>query len=346
VVGGTGEGTPTGYQTPPAGGKRVSLDRPPNGGHNAGMSDDHDQRFKELIREFFPDLLRLFFPVWAGRFDLTAVEWLDKELMPEPPDGDRHILDLVARLPAVVPLNSAEPAPPPPWLALVHVEVESPDRTTALTPRLPGYYRHLRERYGLPVLPLVLYLKVGLDGIGVDEVNERFVDFVPSTFRYHYVGLPALDAADYLAGDNWLGVALSALMRIAPGRAVEHGEEALRRIGDAPVTDQQKYLLGECVEAYLPVSEVEAARFQAIIEANATGRVSAVNKTRTDRAKDAGIQEGRRAAMLELLEAQLDAQFGPLSAETLTALRAMPDDRLKQLAVAVPKAKSLADLGL
>jgi flagellar biosynthesis/type III secretory pathway protein FliH len=121
-------------------------------------------------------------------------------------------------------------------------------------------------------------------------------------------------------------------MRIAPGRAVDHGVEAMRRIASTPVTDQQKYLLGECVEAYLPVSEVEAARFQVIIEANATGRVSAVNKTRTDRAKDAGIQEGlhqgrlegmqqgRRAALLELLEARLDAAFGPLSAESLAGL--------------------------
>jgi hypothetical protein len=338
------------------------------------MSGDHDQRFKELIREFFPDLLRLFFPVWAGRFDFTTVEWLDKELMPEPPDGDRHILDLVARLPAVVPLNPDAADAPRPWLALVHIEVESPDRTTALTPRLPGYYRHLRERYGLPVLPLVIYLKVGLDGIGIDTVDEVFVDFVPSTFRYHYVGLPALNADDYLNGDNWLGVALSALMRIAPGRAVDHGVAALRRIGDAPVTDQQKYLLGECVEAYLPVSEVEAARFQAIIEANATGRVNPVNKTRTDRAMEAGhqlglqegrevglqegrqegrqeglregLQLGRRAALLELLEAQLEAAFGPLSADTVAKLRGTPDDQLKQLAVAIPKAKSLADLGL
>lgn len=329
---------------PPAGGKRGPLDKWANGDQNAVMTDDHDQRFKELIREFFPDLLRLFFPVWAGRFDFTAVEWLDKELMPEPPDGDRHVLDLVARLPAVVPTSPT--TPPPPWLALVHIEIESPDRTTALTPRLPGYYRHLRERYGLPVLPLVMYLKVGLDGIGVDEVSEGIVDFVTNTFRYQYVGLPALTADDYLTGDNWLGVALSALMRIAPGRAVEHGVEALRRIADAPVTDQQKYLLGECVEAYLPVSDVEAARFQAIIEANATGRVSAVNKTRTDRAKDAGREEGRRIATLELLEAQLEAAFGPLSADTLTTLRAMPDDRLKQIAVALPKAKSLAELGL
>ncbi len=314
------------------------------------MNDDHDQRFKEMLRAFFPDLLRLFFRPWDERFDLTAVEWVEQELLPDPPDGERHVLDLVARAPATVPLDPDRPDAPQPWLALVHVEIESPDRTTRLTPRLPGYYRHLRERHGLPVLPLVVYLNVGLDGIGVDEVNEGIVDFLPNTFRYFYVGLPALDAEQYLADGNPLGVALTALMNIVPGRELAVGSEALRRIGEAAVTDQQRYLLGECVQAYLPVRDEDARRLRDIILSNATGRVSAVNKTLTDLAKDAGREEGlalgRRATMLELLEAQLDTQFGPPEGETLAKLREMPDEQLKRLAVALPKAKTLADLGL
>lgn len=313
------------------------------------MNGDHDQRFKQLLREFFPDLLRLFFRPWDERFDFTAVEWVEQELLPDPPEGERHVLDLVARLPATVPLGADDPDDPDaprPWLALVHVEIEQPDRTTRLTPRLPGYYRHLRERHGLPVLPLVLYLNVGLDGLGVDEVTEVIVDFPVNTFRYLYAGLPALDAEEYVRGDNWLGVALAALMRMPAERAVELGVEALRRISDAPVTEQQRYLLGECVEAYLPVDEEASRRFRSIIESNATGRVYAVNKTTYDRGREAGLEAGIRAGRLELLEAQLDAQFGPPTAETLAKLRAVSDDQLKQLAVALPKAKTLADLGL
>jgi len=59
---------------------------------------DHDQRFKALLREFFADFVHLFFDDWAKRFDLSEVEWLDKELHPEPSDGKRHVLDLVAKL--------------------------------------------------------------------------------------------------------------------------------------------------------------------------------------------------------------------------------------------------------
>src|SRR4051794_24104292 len=107
---------------------------------------DHDQRFKTLIREFFGDFLRLFFAEWAARFDLDSVEWLDTEMLPDPPEGARHLLDLVARLRTRQPVGSAGPDESERWLALLHIEIESPDRTALLKPRLPGYYIHLRER--------------------------------------------------------------------------------------------------------------------------------------------------------------------------------------------------------
>jgi hypothetical protein len=95
---------------------------------------------------------------------------------------------------------------------------------------------------------------------------------------------------------------------------------------------------------------------------HATVRVPVVNRTLTHVAKDVGWQEGwiigwreaflegfregRRSALLELLEALIDTQFGPPAAETLAKLREMPVEQLKRLAVALPKAKTLADLGL
>ncbi len=60
---------------------------------------DHDQRFKTLIRTFFADFLRLFFAEWAERLDVDAVEWLDKEIFVDPPEGQRRVLDLVGKLP-------------------------------------------------------------------------------------------------------------------------------------------------------------------------------------------------------------------------------------------------------
>lgn len=308
---------------------------------------DHDQWFKALIREFFADFLRLFFAEWAARFDLSAVEWLDPEVLPDPPDGSRHLLDLVAKLRALEPVEPGAEAGE--WLALVHIEIESPDRTTRLKPRLPAYYVRLSDRFGHPVLPIVLYLNVALDGIGRDAVVRHFWDLEVLRLQYLYVGLPGLDAEAYVGRDNWLGVALSALMRIPPGRAADLGLEAVRRLREAGLNEQQAYLLSECVEAYLPVEEDELGRIRDTLDAESPPGGSPVmrprNKTTGDLMRES-LLEGRRAATLELLEALLASRFGSLPPESLAALRGLPDERLREIGTGILSAHSLEALGL
>ncbi len=202
---------------------------------------DHDQRFKTLIQVFFADFLRLFFRPWAERLDCSAVEWLDKEVFPDPPEGSRRVLDLVGKLATRQVVPGQRPGEADQWLALVHIEIESPDKVTPLRPRMFHSYVQLRDKHGLPVLPIGLYLKVGLEGTGIDVYEEHFWELRPVRFEYLYVGLPALDAIQYVQGDNWLGVALAALMRIPPDRAAWLGAEALRRLQEAPLTDQQRF---------------------------------------------------------------------------------------------------------
>jgi hypothetical protein len=136
----------------------------------------------------------LFSRVWADRIDATTVEWLDKEVFPDPPQGERRVLDLVAKVPTRQGVPGQRPGEAERWLALVHIEIESPDKATPLRPRMFRSYVHLRDKYGLPVLPIGLYLQVGLDGVGIDVYEEHFWEFRPVHFEYLYVGLPALDA--------------------------------------------------------------------------------------------------------------------------------------------------------
>jgi len=206
---------------------------------------DHDQRFKTLIQTFFQEFLLLFFKEWVDLLEAGAVEWLDKEIFLDPPEGQRRTLDLVGKVPTRKEVVGQRPGEPDQWLALVRIEIESPDRVVPLRSRMFDAYVHLRRQHGLPVLPIGLFLRVGLDGIGIDVYEERFWKFQPLRFQYFYVGLPALDAVEYVHGDNWLGVALAALMKIPKDRAAWLGAEALRRIQEAPLNDQQRFLLGE-----------------------------------------------------------------------------------------------------
>src|SRR5207302_7839346 len=166
-------------------------------------------------------------------------------------------------------------------------------------------------KHGLPVLPIGLYLRVGLQGIGIDVYEEHFWELRPVRFEYLYVGLPALDAVEYVQGDNWLGVALSALMRIPKERAAWLGAEALRRLVGAPLTDQQRFLLADCVQTYLPLDEEQERVFEQLIAPEIYQGVRTMTRTLATSWYEKGQDQGRR----ETLREQLEARFGPLSAQ-------------------------------
>src|SRR3954449_12568942 len=84
-------------------------DRPQAPAEGPPMADP-DQRFKLLLKAFFAEFFRVFFPEWADRFDFSRVEWLEQEVFADPPRGERRSLDLIARLPLL-------PGVPPPAMA-------------------------------------------------------------------------------------------------------------------------------------------------------------------------------------------------------------------------------------
>jgi hypothetical protein len=298
---------------------------------------DHDQRFKTLIREFFADFLRLFFAVWAERFDLNRVEWLDKEVLPNPPEGSRHLLDLVAKLHAKQPVGEKNEN----LLALVHIEIEAPDRTTELKPRLPSYYVHLRDEHQLSVLPIVIYLKVKYDGIGVDVYAEKFWELEVLKFSYLYVGLPGLNGLEYLKGDNYLGVALSALMRIPPEKIAQLGAEAYRRISQSPLTQQQKYLLADCVNAYLVLEEPQRKIFEQLMQGDDMAEARAVKGSLQDWAE----KKGHRDELHNTIFALGSRRFGPVPSDVRSHVSNLDDlQKLEEMRNRILDAKSWDEL--
>jgi hypothetical protein len=309
---------------------------------------DHDQRFKSLSKAFFAEFFQVFFPAWANRFDFSRVDWLEQEVFTDPPRGERRSLDLVARLPlcpGVPPPALASGEPADCWLTLIHVEIESRDTVAPLRPRMLSYYEQLRRRHGLPVLPIALYLQVGLDGIGWDVYEEKFWDHRLVAFEYAYVGLPALDGEQYVAGEHLLGVALTALMRVPPARRAEVHAEALRRLAEARENDYRRYLLLDCLEAYATLDEAQAQELGALLRTERYQGAQAMAVTTFEKGVQAGLQQGLqswRTALQKLVE----ARFGPLSASARERLDSMGPKQLEALALELLKAQSLQELGL
>jgi hypothetical protein len=223
-------------------------------------------------------------------------------------------------------------------VALVHVEVESRDSSVALRPRMFEYYVQLRRDTGLAVLPIGLFLRVGLDGIGWDAYEEHFWEHRILRFDYAYVGLPALDGEPYATGANLLGVALSALMRLPAERRAELHAEGLKRIARSSENDYRRFLLAECLEAYAELDAVQSQRLQELLATAPYQEVKPIMITTYER----GIIQGEQRSTLRMLE----AKFGPLSAEVKQRVEALPPEALAQLQLDLFQAKSLKELCL
>src|SRR5262249_10480920 len=318
---------------------------------------DHDQRLKVLLKEVFEAFFHCFFPAWAARFEFPAIDWLDKELFLAPPQGEKRQLDLVARLrlrPGAPPVRAGEAD----LVALVHVELESRASALAFRPRMYEYYTQLRRDTGLPVLPIALFLRVGLEGIGWDAYEEHFWEQRIVRFEYAYIGLPALDGQQYATGENLLGVALSALMRLPAERKAELYAEGLKRIAGSGENDFRRFLLAECLGAYVELGEAQKERLRALLPGRAyqegeplmkttyergieRGRTEALQeveplmKTTYERGIEDGIEQGERRAALRVME----AKFGPLSPKVKQQVEALSPEALAQLQLDLLKAQ-------
>src|SRR5262249_27689689 len=146
-----------------------------------------------------------------------------------------------------------------------------------------------------------------LEGKGVDLHERRIHGEEQLTFRYHYVALPGLDGAQYLQGDNVLGVALSALMRWPKEKRVQAALDALKRIVTHEPDNWRKYLLCECVLAYAPLDEKERGLLDELLKAPEAEGVRMANKTWTDRAREEGEQRGETKGLLRVLKLQIEA---------------------------------------
>jgi hypothetical protein len=86
------------------------------------------------------------------------------------------------------------------------------------------------------------------------------------------------------------------------------GAEALRKITNAPVTDQQRFLLAECVQAYLPLDDAQQEEFERLVACEPYTGVQAVRTTWFEQGEAKGMERGQR----KLLAVLLEERFGPL----------------------------------
>jgi hypothetical protein len=308
----------------------------------------HDQRFKVLLQEYLREFLLLFFPDLLDQLDLDHVEWLHQELYPDPPHGQMLTIDLIASIPvrsgtvADEPVRSGTVADEPVQTILLHVEIESDDTVEPFRERLYDYFHLLTQKHGPKILPIAVYLRVGLEGQGKDAYVIQVLGRTVLRFEYDYIGLPGLTGQPFLAGDNPLGVALSALMRWPRQQRARAAVQALDRIVGSQEPPARKRILCECVQAYAPLDNNQRIELNSLLAQPEREGEYTMFKTWAEEAEERGQLKGQRALLLHLLE----VKFPPLPEAVRQRVVQMPEDKLKKLGSSLLTAKSLQELVL
>jgi hypothetical protein len=146
------------------------------------------------------------------------------------------------------------------------------------------------------------------------------------------VGLPALDGEQFVMGENLLGVALSALMRMPGDRRPELYAEGLKRIATSGESDFRRFLLVECLEAYADLDDAQGERLQALLHTEAYQEAEAIMKTTYERGIERGIEQGIERGIVQgerqSTLRQLEAKYGPLSPATRQQVEALSPEAL------------------
>jgi hypothetical protein len=296
----------------------------------------HDPLFKSLLRAFFAGFLRLVAPDLAARLDLSAVAFLDKELISSPTPERSRVVDLLAR----VALKDE-----PGKSLLVHIEIEARARRGMGT-RLRDYHRAIQARHEEPVLSIVVYLKGGPAGICEQVLDGGLKAPGLTSFRYLSFGLSRCSAEEYLAKPEPLAWTLAARMDRGHWSKVELKARCLAKIAEAPLSEGERFELANCVETYVELTPEEAEEIS-LLDTSQIGRTQAMSLLYKVSWADKMVLQGRREGAQDMLLHQLEERFGPIPEEVRSRVEAIQSlERLKRLSSKAMTAKTLKGLRL
>jgi predicted transposase/invertase (TIGR01784 family) len=265
----------------------------------------HDQLFKDFLRAFLQEFLELVYPELAERLDFKTLHLLDKELFTDFPEGTTREADLVAEI---------ETRDGSPRLVVIHIEVQL--RTKPDFPeRMYRYFTMLWLRHAVPIVPIVIYLRGGREGVAVHEYMMHSFELEQVRFRYRSVALARLDAQSYVDRGNPVAAALAALMnRRGAKDTLTLRAVMLRRVAESTVDNARKLLLANMIETYFRLAPKHKERFSGIMSQEGYREAQKMRLTWADEMKEEGRKEGRleglaegkRVALIQLLTMKFD----------------------------------------
>ena len=243
----------------------------------------HDQLFKEFLREFLGDFLKLFYPEVEARLDFGTLCFLETESFTSFPEGSSREADIVAEL------HTRDGAPE---LLLVHVEVQA-RRERDFAKRMFQYYALLRARYEVSIFPVAVYLRRGRSALSEEEYIVDLFGREQLRFRYAAVALARFEGQEYVEKGSPVAAALAALMsRRGAREPLKLRLLMMERVALSGLDDARKFLLLNLIETYFELAGDEQQKFEGLLSRERYREVKKMQLTWAENMDGEGPQGG------------------------------------------------------
>jgi Domain of unknown function (DUF4351) len=293
---------------------------------------DHDHAFKELLGEFFPEFIDLFFPQVAVYLDRHSLEFQPQEIFADLTEGDTYEADVVVKA-KFLDEDS---------FFIVHLEHQGAfgknfDR------RMFNYFSQLHRIYQLPVYPIVIFSHRSPRQEGDRTYKVEFSDWEVLRFNYRAIRLNHLNWQEYAQLRNPVASALMAKMKMKRQERPIVKLECLKQMAQLRLNPAQTRMISRFVDNYLRLEEKEEMVFQAELDRIEPSEKEVVMEVVTswmEKGIEQGIERGERSLILR----QLNRRVGSLSQKIQAQVEALPLNQLESLGEALLDFTSLADL--
>ena len=296
---------------------------------------DHDQLFKEILKQFFHEFMLLFFPEQAEAIDFRRVRFHSLEVFTEYLQGDEKRLDVAVE----APLKSGDAQ----WV-WIHIETELRRRGTQPL-RSFRYFAALRLRREEPIFPIVIYLRGPKREIHTETYREETLGLPVLDFHFQAVNLAGLSAWEFLKTGKPLAAALSALMDSRGGSRAALKARGVQAVVKSRLAEAKRLLLLNCLESYLELGRQERHEYDRLLAEPENEEVSEMADTYFTKLHKEGVREGRKEGRVESVLDLARIRFGRVPRTVSRRVKAASDEEeLSRIMAEIVAAKSPSDL--
>jgi hypothetical protein len=293
---------------------------------------DHDQLFKKLLSNFFPEFIELFFPDVSAEWERDSIEFLPQEVFSDVTQGEKKITDLLVR----VKFRNRD------TLFIIHTEHQSSPEAN-FNERMFVYFARLHEKYAIPIYPIVLYSHDSPQTLQPNSYKIEFSGWKILEFNYKVIQLNRLNWQDFVNQQNPVASAFMSKMRMDTQQRPTVKLMSLQLLANLGLNPAQMQLISGFIDTYLELNAEEQRTFAEQLATIEPRQEEEVMEIVTSWMRE-GIQTGKQQEAVLLIMRQLNRRCGALSPQLQERVTSLSVPQLEDLGEALLDFTGVDDL--